>query len=182
LFGNTAQMNAPLHPDLHASVTGPVTVVDRSHALIGQLIVRSAKFEAALTRLMRVVDGEANPKLLPSQKIRAIRDCMAKQDHQNLPGRKRGRVTMILLEAERLLALRAECAHSAVASALIDGKHHILLRNAQLACDPLDRCVLVTETQLIDAARRIAELANQLNQIINLTLPPQPKPDATVDP
>lgn len=171
-------MNAPLHPTLHK----PPLTVDAAYALIGQLIVRCAKLEAGLTQLLLFADRGSSAKLPISQKIRAIRTALVDDGEKAFVERHQRRVSIILLEAERILALRAECAHSMVTIAIVGGTPSFLLRNAQLTGEPLNRCVVVTEAELISAGRRAVQLANQLHQLTSLTLPPQPKPAATAGP
>ncbi|QJQ33263.1 hypothetical protein GV829_13130 [Sphingomonas lacunae] len=171
-------MNAPLHHPLHGS-TGPV---EPAEAAIGRLIVATAAFEAKLTLLMRVLDPAANPRLMPSQKIRAILDLLSAKQSSGLQQRQQGRVAIILAEADKLLALRRECAHSTATQLEIDGETHWLLRNAQTASDPLDRCVLVSKAQMAAATGRIKQLTHQLGQILNPPLPRPPAPDATAGP
>lgn len=171
-------MNAPVHHPLQPD-SGQS---DAASAAIGRLIVACAGFEAKLTLLMKVIDRSASPRLLPSQKIKAIRDAMQGGASDTVAPRQHGRIRIILLEAETILSLRAECAHSGVVQALVNGETRWLLRNAQLAGDPLDRCVMISPAEIAEATARIKQLANQLKQILNPPLPPQPKPDAAAGP
>lgn len=179
-------MNAPLHPILHDPLNQPVHAshcpTEQAEGAIGRLITASAAFEAKLTLLLRVLDPDASPKLLPSQKIKAIRDALLAKGSKDLHQRQHGRIGIILQEAEKLLALRHECAHSCVTAIVLDDEPHWLLRNAQTAGDPLDRCVLVSKAQMAATTGRIKQLAHQLHQILNPPLPPQPKPDAAAAP
>lgn len=171
-------MNAPLPFQL---TKAPLTV-ELGYSLIGQLIVRCAKLEAALTQLLRLVDRNSSAKLPITQKIRVIRVSLVEDGEKDFAERHRRRIGVILFEAERILALRAECAHSEVSLALLNGVPSLVLRNAHLVNDPLDRCVLVGEEELVNAGRRAIQLAHQLQQLTSLTLPPQPKPGATAGP
>ncbi len=162
-----AAMNAPFIPKM----AEPLSPTDQGVALIGKLIIACAGFERNLTLLLRLLDRAASPRLLPSQKIKAIRDALAGQGAGGLAPRQCRRISIILQEAEALLALRAECAHSTVSVAEIDGERHLVLRNAQQAGDPLDRCVLLTERQIIVAKGRVMQLTHQLGQILHPPLP-----------
>ncbi len=155
-------MNAPVHP----VAATPAISVDLGHRLIGQLMDRCARFEGELTKLLLVADRKANPRMLPSQKISAVRDWLGRPTAHDMTQRARGRVAVILMEAERLLALRAECAHSLLSVAMVDGEPVFLLRNAQASAEPLDRCVLVSASDMSGASHRLAQLANQLFQLL----------------
>jgi len=171
-------MTAPFHHPLDV----PVSPIKQAEAAIGRLIVASASFETQLTLLLRVLDPDASPLLLPSQKIKAIRLAVLTKGAAGLPQRQQGRISIIVQEADKLLALRRECAHSCVTPLVIDGEQHWLLRNAQTAGDPLDRCVLVSASQMTTTAARLRQLTHQLNQILNPPLPRPPEPDATTGP
>lgn len=171
-------MNAPLiHP-----LADPAAPFDLACAAIGRLIVAAAGFEDKLTRLLKALEPAASPKLLPSQKIAAIRAAIDAQACDPFGSKQQRRVKVILIEAERLLALRHECAHSSISPVIVDGEQQWLLRNAQSAGDPLDRCVLVSKAQMVTTTSRLKQLTHQLGQILNPPLPPQPKPDAAAGP
>ena len=165
-------MNAPAKIDI------PFTM-DEAHMLRSKLIERFAQFETLLFQVIAAAGIPVSVKSPVGQRIDAINSALAAKDKLNKHDK---RLSAILDKAGPAMALRNEMVHGTMVLAKIDNLSVLLVKNANSATLLVDSRVVVRQSDFDTTLSQLANLTNQLKQVLNPLSPPQPEPDAAGGP
>ncbi|MEQ1724640.1 MAG: hypothetical protein ABL882_01780 [Sphingopyxis sp.] len=165
-------MNAP-------TSIGMSFTMDEAHILRSKLIERFAQFETLLFQVIAAAGIPASVKSPMGQRIDAINSALAAKDKLNKHDK---RLSDILDKAGPAMALRNELAHGTMVLAKIDNLSVLLVKNANSATQLVDSRVVVRQSDFDTTLSLLANLTNQLKQVLTPPSPPRPAPGAAAGP
>ena len=152
-------MNAHSHPDMET--VSPSPLVDRAKVFeaIGSFIEKCAEAETYLLRLLNryEADGAKHPKATLACKLAALRAVAVDG--------KRSKLLARLTALEPLAELRSELAHSTFSIVPFSDPPTILFANAAESHAWINRRVVISLDQLLEAQRELHRTTNSLKQL-----------------